>query len=147
VGGSELCESNDDCSADAFCKPGGYACDDDFDDTCTSRPSDCSSSPTKPVCGCDGVVYESRCAAEAAGVGTTLYNSSCTPPAGTFSCGNTFCTIDQEICVEQLEVMLDCFAYPQGCDPSAPSCATCTPEDLPGNCSCSDAEGFTITCT
>ena len=63
---------------------------------CVAIPEACDDD-SGPVCGCDGVLYESACAAAMAGVGTSGA-VGCAPPAGTFACGHDFCERLTEYC-------------------------------------------------
>lgn len=58
------CSSADDCTPDRFCET--VSCRD-LAGSCRSYPEHCDA-PLAPVCGCDGVTYESACARRAAGV-------------------------------------------------------------------------------
>lgn len=143
----EICETNDDCGPSEFCSPMGYACGDDFDDVCSAIPTECAAPDGPPICGCDGVVYESPCEADRAGVGTALYDNTCEPPelpTGTFRCGHTFCSEGTEICVEDFEVEFTCAALPTSCDPENRTCDTCIPESLSG-CACTN-DGRQVVC-
>ena len=142
----EACDESAECGSAELCQPQGYTCgDDSFGSVCAERPTDCSGATPLPVCGCDGEIYDSLCAAEAAGVGAALYSNVCTAPTDTKPCGWTFCG-DEEACVENLEVSFECRALPAGCDPDAPTCDDCVPDGLE-DCSCSDAGGgIAITC-
>ncbi len=63
---------------------------------CVAQPLACDES-SNPVCGCDGELYANSCEAAKAGVGTRGAQG-CEPPAGTQSCGSSFCALDSEYC-------------------------------------------------
>jgi hypothetical protein len=97
-GGSSPCATTSDCAADEFCEETGYACADDASlRVCVERPSSCEGVVAEPVCGCDGQVYASLCAAAVEGVSAALYSNACEPPPGSVRCGWTFCAADREI--------------------------------------------------
>jgi hypothetical protein len=59
------------------------------------NPASCM--PAVQACGCDGKVYESRCAAALAGVDTNA-SGGCKAPSGYFACGASFCQIGKQYC-------------------------------------------------
>lgn len=101
--------------------------------------------PSGLVCGCDGSIYESDCAAFKAGVDLSL--SGCEAPADTFVCGALYCKSHAETCVHYVGfAMYDaCEKYPPACDP-AQQMLTC--KCLAPTCMCmQDGDGdFTETC-
>jgi hypothetical protein len=70
----------------------------------------------RPVCGCDGKVYASECAAHGAGV--DAWWEGCAAPPGYFKCGGKFCRLTTEICYEGLGDTGDRWS---SCDPR-PAC-------------------------
>ncbi len=64
------CDSSRPCAADDDCFPDGYCerVDCGGPGVCSPRPLFCTDGDPWPVCGCDGVVYESVCKAAQAGV-------------------------------------------------------------------------------
>lgn len=118
------------CVGGAFCDHGNQ----DFPGcgelgVCVAVPDTCDPDP-RPVCGCDGQLYDSPCAAAMAGVGQSGA-VGCAPPVGKFSCGFAFCDIATEYCKHTIGhgepeswvcVPLDCPVDTTGCacitDPS-----------------------------
>jgi len=122
------------------------------------------------VCGCDGTVYPSNCAARDAGVGTqgAISGSRCeTPPSGYFDCLGLFCDIETEYCDMHRHygsstfpfpcesgdpwVAATCHPLPQACDPDA-TCGCVSDSFDPGmtggicSLSCSDVNGIVRSC-
>lgn len=64
--------------------------------TCLPRPESCPAE-CSPVCGCDDLVYDNECSANAAGVDITP-NGACETPEGYFRCGYNFCAVGIEYC-------------------------------------------------
>lgn len=114
---------------------------------CEAIPEDCSADG-KPVCGCDGQLYEHACAAAQAGVNTQAV-AACPAPPGSFPCGPQFCEIDTQYCeyvwghggpASWSCGALDCEAGLTGCD-CITSPTPCGDEELfPGQW-CDDLEG------
>jgi len=98
----------------------------------------------RPVCGCDGAIYESNCAALAAGVFIGPV-SQCEAPAGMTACLNAFCDAATEYC--DVRMHYGPSNYPTPCDQGpAFSSGVCQP--LPAECpaeptcACVSAEPF-----
>jgi hypothetical protein len=107
--------------------------------SCKSDPVACYPDPSincvavlEQACGCDGQVYKNECAAYAAGTDLAGYAPACTPPAGTFACGYTFCKAGQEACLEHYEAGWTCEPLPDACKGESPSC----------NCIGNTADGY-----
>lgn len=103
---------------------------------CMPRAEHCSVGASGPVCGCDGKMYQSWCAANTAGVDVND-KGGCTPPAGMFACGHGFCTVASEYCDIELSDTVDpnhhaCAPLPPGCSPAACACLSLAVY----NCSC-----------
>jgi hypothetical protein len=117
--------------------------------TCQARPGGCGQ-VVDPVCGCNGQVYDNECLANAAGVDVAVFNS-CTPPAGTFSCGYHFCQLSTSYCENVVGGVAGnpgqhtCTPYPAGCG-STPSCACLSGQMCGGMCSGSADAGLSVTC-
>ena len=60
------CTANTDCGISEYCFRPGDACEGQG--ICHTRPAYCAPEFWKPVCGCDGITYDSYCAAHFAGV-------------------------------------------------------------------------------
>lgn len=63
---------------------------------CLPRPAECPVEE-QPVCGCDGVVYQSPCLAQRVGV-TVTGAGRCDAPPDHFGCGQGYCAIGAEYC-------------------------------------------------
>lgn len=108
AGGAWVCPASQGCglSTDPPC-PEGQLC---FDGTwaCGAGPqarclpayteADCAALSTHEVCGCDGTLHESICAAHAAGVNAALLATCGAAASGTFACGYTSCQRNTEYC-------------------------------------------------
>lgn len=73
------CASNDDCPATTFCDRSAVACNVGIRGMCSSRPTECPSytdAADRRVCACDGLTYESACAAQILGV-SVAYDGPC----------------------------------------------------------------------
>jgi len=96
---------------------------------CASEPNGCT--PDVKVCGCDGVVYSSACAAESGGVDLGD-SSSCATPSGTFGCGPYFCRSSDQICKKTIDLVKTVAATSWACisDAGCPTgcgCNECQP--------------------
>ena len=76
-GGTGKCRSNGDCGADAFCERA--ACGD-LEGTCVARPPVCTTSESRPECGCDGVVYWNSCLRRFSGASFASRDVFCQQP-------------------------------------------------------------------
>src|SRR5213076_390582 len=89
---------------------------------CRARPRACDG-PDSPVCGCDGHVYASECAASAAGVDLAV-NGGCDrarTPRDFIACGARFCDARRSYC----EIVLSDVVDPSTdytCKPLPPAC-------------------------
>ena len=90
-------------SSAGFCREPAISCDDSY-----------------AVCGCDGTVYQSLCAAHQAGVGRT-FADQCTAPPDMFACGYTYCARNTEFCLESVVESGGGGFY---CEPMQPKCAS-----------------------
>lgn len=139
------------CSDGMFCSYGGMQgdCGDGADGTgeCVPVPAGCSDpGPAGAVCGCDGTIYDTICAAHEAGVDV---GSVCVAPAGDFTCGYRFCTAGEQACaVDVVYASVQCIPLPDSCKPGggpAPDCSCWMP--LPCDACDQDAAGnFVLDC-
>lgn len=107
VGGSDEGCGTGDCDVGLFCDFPYHACvfqydhpsDSKYYGECKSSPAACSDEAPGPVCGCDGSVYASACAAYQAGF--DIGHKACGPestPVGHFACGTHYCDPTVEWC-------------------------------------------------
>jgi hypothetical protein len=140
---------------------GGVSCQSPDPPPCVERP----------VCGCDGNLYPSNCAARSAGVALQGVipiggGSRCMPPAGYFDCLGLLCDSATEYCDMHRHygssnfpfpcqsgdpwTAAACHPLPAACDPD-PSCACITEPFDPGTAStcssgCSEVNGIVRSC-
>ncbi len=106
--GAPSCTDASGCAADQYCAWINEVChlrtDGDRDDrpgACAARSENCGDGGDGgdggPVCGCDGKTYESRCAANQAGI-DVQNDGGCTSPVGMFACGFAFCPTGESYC-------------------------------------------------
>ena len=106
------------------------------DAACFAGEIGCDPGPDVPVCGCDGAIYASSCAAAAAGVGVA-YADNCPAEAGMMPCGAGWCASATQYCEETLDhggyptYRYECRSLPQACDDDL-TC-DCFPEDPCGD--------------
>jgi hypothetical protein len=62
------CSTNEDCPEDSFCSKPEGTCDEPGFCATDPDPGICDGFPLDPVCGCDGLTYESACLAAVVGV-------------------------------------------------------------------------------
>jgi hypothetical protein len=145
-GGSLVC-------GDHSCASGEYC--DWLDNKCGTVPDtpecepeadDCNSETL--VCGCDGEVYTSTCAANAAG--TDLGEFTCEPPEGMFACGTHLCGVESEFCEHVPSdgfapwAVWGCATTPTECADDW-SCACLQPLYDPAmECTCTDGGGLGV---
>jgi hypothetical protein len=116
-GPGESCTASSDCADGLYCELGALypSCDDPTEATCEPRPESCEAM-TAPVCGCDGAVYGSWCAARLAG--TNPYGRDCEPGPGLASCGSTFCDPSISFCGTLGDGGQSCQPLPTSCQGS-----------------------------
>ncbi|MFT3765414.1 MAG: hypothetical protein QM820_07865 [Minicystis sp.] len=145
--GLDGCPDNQFCDYDyQWCGTPGFGEEGAF---CKDRSADCKADI--PVCGCDGKLYESQCAAQAAGtdiggghVGVELCDHALTPQ-GRFACGPWFCDAATTYCKyiegDQGDRWMSCEPLPAACN-GVGSCA-CIPAPTEGSCEMVDGNGVT----
>jgi hypothetical protein len=152
--GTPGCSAPEVCTATLPCPFNSYC--DLPDDSCgkasllgTCKPIPMGCPPDKPmVCGCNGTVYESLCAASAGGVDIDG-NDGCDVPFGLFPCGGLFCKVGSEVCRQtttlgaQVPDAYDCVLIPAGCGDgcSCKLCEVCPPNGPCGVCGPDGPEG------
>ncbi len=137
------------CAADEFCDFPSNSCGfADESGTCKKRPIPCDSIYL-PTCGCDAQIYGSECMANNAGHDVAPAGT-CTPPVGTYACGQHFCDSKTQYCervisdVSSLPDDYNCLALPDACL-TMPSCACIAGAPCGGACTTSDG-GLKVTC-
>jgi hypothetical protein len=132
------------CPADRTCFPNAKCAPDRSKAQCLKMPKSCGEMLPRPVCGCDGEVYENFCLAHLAGA-ESVDAKHCTLGPDRFACGREICRAPDQLCRliysdvtkhESGECRFNggCRKYPG---------AKCDCDGIP-NCSCAtDAQGFT----
>jgi hypothetical protein len=92
--------------------------------TCEAIPTTCGAD-SKPVCGCDGQLYEHACAAARAGVNIDVAEA-CPPPSAYFACGGEYWEIATQYCM---------YTWGHGGPPSW-DCLSLNCEDALSGCDC-----------
>ncbi len=135
------CTTSAECAGDEYCRWVDDSCGvSGLEGQCAPR-SDCDIGNGRPVCGCDGTVYDTRCTAQDAGIDVDFLGG-CATPAGAFDCGFSFCITGDEYC-SQLggsAPTAECLALPPVCQPPDCSCITTC-------CGCSNASCCSDFCT
>lgn len=125
--------------ADHFCGEGA-----DAGGTCVEQ-ANCAGAPTQTVCGCDGEVYLSRCAATAAGTDTSAtIPPRCSTPSNMFRCGDVFCG-NTDACVEKSDGTYACKAM-NGCALGCACLDILVPCLLHGTCGTDKSGHLVIKC-
>lgn len=117
---------------------------------CALISAECPDAEGPPVCGCDGIVHETTCAAASAGVDLAAAEGACSAPPDTFACGAMFCVFGEQYCKHWIapSVWWACEPLPEACKPATPapdcSCFGFQPDK---GCGCKAVgETFLITC-
>lgn len=150
-GGGTPCASNDDCAVGDYCEFADHSCGASGQPGgCAPRPTDCTEED-RPVCGCNGELYASQCAAAGSGIDVDFLGE-CEIPNGAFACGFSFCIHGDEYCLEQGGAMpsFECLVLPPVCQPPDCSCiTTCCGCDNASCCSdycINEDDALTYTC-
>jgi hypothetical protein len=155
------CLSNAACASGAHCVFSPGLCGrGPTPGVCRARPASCDGARAL-VCGCDGNVYESDCAAHAAGVDLAVMGGCPTAIPDWAPCGPRFCDVRTTYCeiylsdVFEIPTTYTCRPLPASCRPSvdggaAPSCS-CFPPSTPclsfcGPLPTAGLTGFHLTC-
>jgi hypothetical protein len=119
------CHANADCPADDACVfTPGLCGKGKRSGACLPRPAVCTEM-YEPVCGCDGKVYESACAARIAGVDVSVTGGCKEKIAGWAACGGHYCDVRTSYC----EIFLSDVPEP----PTDSFCRALPPSCLPGD--------------
>jgi hypothetical protein len=108
---------------------------------------------TGPVCGCDGQVHTSQCAAQLAGVDLSGWACQAAQgPVGSFPCGIYFCDAATEVCRDQHGDACDHWFACEPRDPACPppgdaDCGECLIPDTCDvvDCTCDETPGNGVT--
>jgi hypothetical protein len=143
------------CGGGDYCKVANATCGNATTlGACAPIPATCSDDT--PTCGCDGQTYSSACTAAMSGVDVSA-TESCTPPAGTFTCGPYFCRVADQICDKEQDFananapdswscIASTGACPTGCECNA--CGSCVAGHMCSQVCTGDTQsGRQITCT
>ena len=137
------------CSAVEYCDyPDGSCGAADQTGTCKRRPEVCPAVAGPPICGCDGAVYSSECAAYLNGTDLNA-SGGCPVPSGSFACGYAQCELATQYCRREPHAMngdsASCPLLPASCGTDA-SCACLGEERCGLDCSGEPKGGLTVTC-
>jgi hypothetical protein len=157
--GAHLCHDNSACAGNEYCEFSPGLCGKgQASGTCHAKPTTCQAGD-QPVCACNGKVYDSACAANAAGADLSVMGECSAVIPNFAACGAHYCDARISYCEIYLSDVFDlptdhfCKPLPQACKPGpdgARSC-DCFPEDTPclsfcGPLATGGIEAFHLTC-
>lgn len=93
------CTSSTDCGAGQYCAFADHKCGlgaKEGECDVLSSKEKCAGEASESVCGCNGSIFPSRCAAQTLGD----IGEGCTTPADAFPCGFLFCNTKLQFCLE-----------------------------------------------
>jgi hypothetical protein len=139
------CSSDRDCFQSEICDFENNTCGRDANDMghCMSRPSICDQQ-LQLTCGCDGKFHDNPCVAASEGTDRDEAGG-CAPPAGFFTCGDTACDKQTQMCTDfdsGGSHFFMCEDIPLQCR-NSPTCACLSPF---GCTDCRETPGLTRTC-
>ncbi|HEX3597909.1 MAG TPA: hypothetical protein VHU80_22525 [Polyangiaceae bacterium] len=152
------CRGETDCPPDEYCAYAPALCGKGHvPGVCRLKPRQCAEAT--PVCGCDGKVYGTACAAHASGVDLAELGGCKTPVFDFIPCGQRYCDARTSYCEIYLSDVLEpptthaCRPLPESCKPGAshpPEC-DCFPSGTPCTSFCGPmwtggVRGFHLTC-
>jgi hypothetical protein len=133
------CASNAACAATEFCAFSPGLCGKgQSPGTCRSKPEQCAGA-YRPVCACDGKVYDNECAARAAGHDLAVMGGCTAHIPNYAACGAHYCDARQSYCEIYLSDVFElptdhfCRPLPAACKPEggiAKQCG-CFPANTP----------------
>lgn len=103
---------------------------------CVEYPPSCGEGSFTTVCGCDGKPHAKGPCPGKLDYQIDTRPDACTPPAGTFLCGNGTCTVGTQYCVEG-DMSVDCMDLPANCMGAMANCACLGSAGMMG-CGCED---------
>jgi hypothetical protein len=138
------------CNTSTYCDYMDNRCGDGVGTgMCRTRVQVCAA-VIDQVCGCDGQIYNTVCAASAAGVDIDE-TGGCAAPSGTFACGPRFCMKGTQFCERTFGGPAGaaggfiCRPLPSACTTPA-TCACLSATTCGGTCTMSSAGDLTTTC-
>ena len=143
------------CLAGFFCDFGANDCGGTDDiGTCQAMPTACptglDAGVADQVCGCGNQIYDSVCAANLAGNDVSA-QGFCTPPVGSFVCGERFCRLADQYCERDVSDVVGwpdeyfCNSLPSSCG-SAPDCACLSAVPCGPLCTAVSGGGLMVSC-
>lgn len=147
---STACTPTSACGTGAYCDYPDDLCGAGAVGVCKPKPLGCDAS-FAPICGCDGQVASSDCAAQSNGVDRSA-KGGCAVPPKTFACGPIFCQgAPLQYCAHDVSDVAGqpdgwaCKSAPPACS-GAPSCGCLAKEPCGASCSGDSMGNWTLTC-